>query len=322
MIRSILKGQKGGVSIAIATGFLAISVPLISGSLDLAQTTSIDARTKTGTLHRQYCALAVKEYVNYLLMHVGRWENFLEDNLDPDGGFSGTVDSCGEAAITVSQQPAESDGDPLGEDLGSIPVIAAYSQRVFQAFKTVSDSNPNGGDSITYTITVMNRTSDTVSLNEIRDTLPTGFSYDCNAPADQLTLPGMGPQDIVPGNGPCPAGTAVDWDMPPGTSIGAGEMVTLTFTAVAIDNPGTYCNEVHVVPGGNKTSSGKTARVDIGATAGLCSGEAVSLTSQEHRVERALPDRCVRTLPLVRGVGPLVFQEGVMTFGGRPIAPM
>ena len=50
MIRSILNGQRGGVATLISIGFLAFSIPLISGSLGLAEATSIDARVKTEKL--------------------------------------------------------------------------------------------------------------------------------------------------------------------------------------------------------------------------------------------------------------------------------
>ena len=58
----------------------------------------------------------------------------------------------------------------------------------------------------------------------------------------------------------------------------SGESVTLTFTAITSNLPGTYCNEVSVEPGGSKTSSGRTAIVQIGDEDGQCSGEAVSVT--------------------------------------------
>ena len=145
----------------------------------------------------------------------------------------------------------------------------------------MSDSNPVGGSSVTYTITVQNLDTNATTLNEIRDTLPPGFSYDCSPPPDdQLTLPGMAPQDIVPDGGPCPSGTDVDWSMPPGTSIESGDEVTLTFKAVTSLATGAYCNELQVVPGGNKTRSGQTAVVEIGTPAAnpLCPGEAVLVT--------------------------------------------
>ncbi|PKB70934.1 MAG: hypothetical protein BZY87_07515, partial [SAR202 cluster bacterium Io17-Chloro-G6] len=87
---------------------------------------------------------------------------------------------------------------------------------------------------------------------------------------------GMAAQDVVPSNGSgCPSGSEVDWDMPSGTSIEPNDVVTITFTAVTIVNPGTYCNEAHTVPGQSKTSSGQTAIVEIDTSGGLCPGEAV-----------------------------------------------
>ncbi|MCH8988338.1 MAG: DUF11 domain-containing protein [Chloroflexi bacterium] len=293
MIRSILKGQRGGLAILTALGFLLFSVPLITASLNLAQNTSIDSRVKTNIAHRQYCGLAVEEYLNYLLSDNARWANWLTANVDPND-LSGatsteTVNPCGKIiTITVIQQPALPPGsttDPVGGPTDSvggpsttIPPLSSYSNRDFQTFKTVSDPNPNGGDSVTYTITVINRDDTATTLNRIEETLPPGFSYDCNAPADQLSLPGMSPQDIEPDAGPCPGGSGIEWDMPPGTSIQPGGAVTLTFTAVTSVNPGTYCNEVQVGPGGNKTRSGKTAIVQIGPDSGLCSGEAVAVS--------------------------------------------
>ena len=282
MIRSILKGQRGGLAILTALGFLLFSVPLITASLNLAQNTSIDARVKTGIVERHYCGLAVREYLNYLLFDSTRWANWLEeweDLNDPSTSTETVNNACGKTlTITAVQQPVLPDGsttDPVGDPLITIPPLSSYSNRDFQVTKTVSDSNPNGGDSVTYTVTVINRNENATTLNEIRETLPPGFSYDCNAPADQLALPGMSPQDIEPDAGPCPGGSGIEWDMPPGTSIQPDGVVTLTFTAVTSVNPGTYCNEVQVVPGGDKTRSGKTATVQIGPDSGPCPGEAV-----------------------------------------------
>ena len=283
MIRSILKGQRGGLAILTALGFLLFSVPLITASLNLAQNTSIDARVKTGIVERHYCGLAVQEYVDYLLLDSGRWDKWLTDHVDPLDPTKSTetvTNACGKSlTITVVQQldPSDSTDDPLGDPLITIPPLSAYSNRDFQTLKTVSDPNPNGGDSVTYTITVINRSDTATTLNRIEETLPPGFSYDCDAPADKLTLPGTSPQDILPDDGPCPDEDEdeIEWDMPPGTSIQPGGVVTLTFTAVTDDDDGTYCNEVQVGPGGNKTRSGKTAIVQIGPSAGLCPEAAV-----------------------------------------------
>lgn len=66
--------------------------------------------------------------------------------------------------------------------------------------------------------------------------------------------------------------------MPSGTTLPSGGVATLTFTAITSVQNGTYCNSVHVDPGGTKTTSGKTAIVQIGDQAGLCSGDAVSVS--------------------------------------------
>ena len=282
-----LNSQRGGVAILTALGFLLFSVPLITGTLDLAQTTAIDARVKTDITHRQYCGLAVQEYLNYLVLDESRWADWMSNNVDP-GDPSGatsteTIAPCGKSiTITATQLPGlpvDSTSQPAGDPLALIPQFSAYSNRDFQTSKTVSHSNPTGGDSVTYTVTVVNRDSTNTTLNQIEETLPPGFSYDCDGPADQLSLPGAAPVNIVPNNeyvlcnndddssdddsdnDDNTSGTAIEWDMPPGTSIPPGGVVTLTFTAITSMIPGTYCNELQVTPGGNKTRSGKTAIV-------------------------------------------------------------
>lgn len=292
MIRSILKGQRGGLAILTALGFLLFSVPLITASLDLAQNTSIDARVKTGIVHRQYCGLAVGEYLNYLLLDNTRWTNWLAANVDPNDPSGATstetVNPCGKnLTITVIQQTVLLPGsttDPIGSPLITIPSISDFDGREFQVTKTVSDPNPNGGDSVAYTITIVNRSDTALNLEKIHDTVPSGFSYDCNAPVDQLTLPDTAAQDFVPKDHVvrCEEGDntklEIEWELPPNTSIAPGRTVTLTFNAVTNSNDGNYCNLAKVVPGGVKTTNGKTAKVQIGANVGPCSGDAVVVT--------------------------------------------
>ena len=248
--------------------------------MNLAQNTAIDSRVKTGITHRQYCGLAVQEYLDYLLLDNTRWANWLTANVDPNdptgATFTETIDPCGRnLTITVTQQtilPPGSTEDPEG----SAPIPSSpYSNRDLQVTKTVSDPNPAAGASVLYTITVLNRDDSSNGLNAIRETLPPGFAYDCNATADQLTLPGGTPQTILPDHAPCPVGRDLEWDMAPNTTLESGESITLTFTAVTSAIPGTYCNNVEVTPGGDQTRSGPTALVQIGATAGLCAGDAL-----------------------------------------------
>ena len=295
MIRSIMnktggRDQRGGIAILTALGFLLFSVPLITSSLNLAQNTAIDARVKTNIVHRQYCGLAVQEYLDYLLLDNTRWADWLTANVDPNdptgATYTETVNPCGRnLTITVTQQtilpPGSFDdsGDGgSGDGEYTIPPLPSYNNRNFQVTKTVSEPNPTGGGSLTYTITVVNRDETATTLTKIEDTLPPGFSYDCNAPEDQLTLPGEDPQDIEPTGASCPGGNDIEWSLPPNTSLQQSEAATLTFTVITSVTPGTYCNEAQVSPGGDNTRSGKTAIVQIGPSAGPCPGEAVAVS--------------------------------------------
>lgn len=299
-LRPVGRDQRGGVAILTALGFLFFSIPLITGSLNLAQNTSIDARVKTDITHRHYCGLGVEEYLDYLVADETRWAAWLTANVDPNDSTGATstetVDPCGRnITITVTQQsvlPTGSTTNPIGNPLATIPPLSAYGSRDFQSSKIVSNSNPNAGDPVTYTLTVVNRDSTPTTLTQIEETLPPGFSYDCNGPANMLTLPGTAPQVIVPDGGPCsgPGGVDIEWDMPPGTSIPAGGTITLTFTAVTSVVSGTYCNEFQVGQGGNKTRSGNTAIVQIGLIPGLCPGEAVVVSKTVDSVNYVSTD--------------------------------
>ena len=284
--------QRGGIAILTALGFILFSVPLITASLNLAQTTSIDARVKTDITHRQYCGLATQEYLDYLLSDSTRWANWLSDNADPSDPTGATstetVDPCGRnITITVAQQTVlpsgstdpDADGDSTNNPVGVIPPLSAYGSRNLQTLKSVSDSNPAAGESVLYTITVANRTDSDTSLTKIQEDLPPGFSYDCTGPDNILTVTGQEPQVIVPHHDPCPDSDDLDfdWHMPSGTTIPVGGTATLTFTAVTSNQDGTYCNAASASPGGSKTTSGRTAIVQIGDEAGQCAGEAVSV---------------------------------------------
>ena len=187
------KGQRGGVAILTAIGFLVFSVPLITGSLGLTQATSIDARVKNDVMHQDYCGMAVHEYIEYLSEDTERWDDWLAGNEDlaNPGVYEVAADLCGETINVGLTQLADLPPDayttpPLGDPLLTIPDHIDYDGREFQTSKTVSNSNPIGGNSVTYTITVVNRDGADLNLETIRDTLPLGFNYDCGGPPDQF----------------------------------------------------------------------------------------------------------------------------------------
>ena len=267
-----LNGQRGGVALLVALGFLLLSIPLITGSLGLSQTINIDARVKTDIMRQDYCAVAVVEYFEYV-SQPDRWIIWLQENDDPEreGWSKGPGSLCGETIEAEQLAPGE------GGDGGGFIPTSGYEQRDIRTLKTVSDANPDPGTSVEYEITVTNRSRNKTSLTSIRDTLPPGFSYDCGVPYT-LTMPGMDPVDIL--LDPCPLDSDITWSMDAGTDIEPFDQVTLTFSAKTSLDPGVYCNEAWVTPSGVKTSSGKTALVEIGDPAAnpLCPGEAVAVS--------------------------------------------
>lgn len=186
MIRSIInklrarylpgmRDQRGGIAILTALGLLLFSIPLITTSLDLAQTSAIDARVKTDITHRQCCELAVQEYLDYLVADPSRWVDWLSENIDPGdptGATSTEVITPYAKSITITsvqqtQILSGSTNDPVGNPLSVIPPLSAYGNRDFQTTKTVSETNPLGGESVTYTLTVVNRDSTSTTLTKI-----------------------------------------------------------------------------------------------------------------------------------------------------------
>jgi uncharacterized repeat protein (TIGR01451 family) len=170
-------------------------------------------------------------------------------------------------------------GDGSTDPIGVIPPLSAYGNRSLQTTKTVSNSNPEPGESVLYTIKILNRDDSNTGLTKINESLPPGFSYDCDGPDNILSLPEVESQVIVPHHDDCPDDDDTDFDrhMPPGTTLPPSGVATLTFTAITSMQDGTYSNSVHVDPGGNKTTSGRTAIVQIGDQAGLCASDAVSV---------------------------------------------
>ena len=234
--------------------------------------------------------MAVGEYFDYLAADIDRWDAWLTTYTD-DGDpavYEETRDTCGEdVLIQVSQgavvSPILVDGSL--DDTIIIPNISAYNDRDFQVTETVSDANPTGGDSVVYTITVANRTSSTKWVDEIKAYINDDFIYDCNASADQITFPGVDPEDIDPDHrdhGHFCSGDGdrdITWDLGFFDGfIGSQEEITLTYTVVTSTDAGTYCSEAKVKPDENDNKTGQTTIVQIGSTPGLCPDEAMVVT--------------------------------------------
>lgn len=251
------KREIGGAQ-TLVLAFMALAIPLVTASLSLASTLSVDSRVKTRIAQSQYSVLGATQHALYRLAH----EVGYADGLAIGAPDSYTVELNGrEVAVTVEK---------FSEPPGDTPPPNADSSRRLQALKQVTPSSapPDTPTTFSYTITVENRDDQAENLRKIHDELPNGFSY----------LPGS--TSGVTTADPSISGQQLTWNLAQlQIVLQPGQSAFLSFSAQASVEEGTYCNEAWVEPGDKNTTSGKTARITVGSPPNdLCQGPTVELT--------------------------------------------
>ena len=257
MIARLWRGQEGS-GLILLLAFMVLAVPIVTASLGLASTLSVDSRVKTGILKGQYSSLGGYEHGLYRLIH------------PPNNGYmmSLTTDTY---SLIINGKVTEVTLIKLSQPPGEVPPPSADSER---DLKTSVEVSPEGGDpgvaaTFIYTVTVENWSDDSQAVNKILNELPPGFTYATNSTF----------LDGVPFDEPTSNGKRLTWDLvDEDIELQKAESVALAFSADVDSsiNEGRYCDEASVMPGGMKTSSGKTAFVMIGSPSQeLCEGEAV-----------------------------------------------
>lgn len=251
--------RQDGVAMVMVLLVMTLAVPIITAGLGLASTLSFDSNIKTQVVIDQYCALGGAEHALYRLLYDPVYIAALIN------GETGTYTiECNGEMIDVSilkHAGPPTFAYPSGDDT-----------RRLQTTKVVTPTNsaPNVLTTFAYTITVTNRDDDDENLDEIHDKLPMGFSYvagsawiDGNQIEPTLSL-GVHTWDLV--------GL--------GITVGPGESKVLTFSASAQPSLSiNYCNEAWADPGAKATSSGLTARIEVGIVFNdRCPGVAVKIT--------------------------------------------
>jgi uncharacterized repeat protein (TIGR01451 family) len=214
-VLSIVNGGPDTATNLTVTDHLPIGLTYESGSIaggnaqdDTATPTlswSIDAMPSGATTNLTYTAVvatptgAAGEYVNVA-------EVTASDTLDPDS------------------VPNNDDGDQSEDDEDSAQVVPQLAD--LSLVKTVSDSTPNVGDTVVFTITVSNAGTDDATGIAVTDVVPAGFSTTANV-----------------SNSGVIAGSTVTWS---GLAIGAGDSTALTFEAVVVAPPSSYGNVAQI----------------------------------------------------------------------------
>ena len=127
--------------------------------------------------------------------------------------------------------PDNDDGDQSEDDEDNAPVTPQVAD--LSLSKTVSNPTANVGDSVTFTISLINVGPDTATNVSVTDLLPAGYSYDAGS------IAGGTSQDDS-------AAPTLTWSV---ASLGSGSSVDLTFTATVLaptGAPGEYLNTAEV----------------------------------------------------------------------------
>ena len=252
-----------GQAMILVLAFMVLSVPLITSALSLASTLSIDSRSKTRILKSHYTTLGAEQYALYVL-------------LEQEAAFTSSTTLNGTTVTTTVEL--------LDSLPGPLPFIAsADSNRRLFTLKSASPTSVSPSATTTYTITLDNRDDSSVNPNQIRDEMPTGFSY---IPGSTVMTGPTGsvistadPTTTTESTATASTSTLelLNWDIPPGTTLEVDEALTIEFVATVASTDGVYCNEAYALPGGRVTSSGKTAKVTVGSTTETnCEGAVMS----------------------------------------------
>ena len=172
-MRRLVRCQRGGVALIMVLAFLSLGTPVVTSTLNLADSLSIDSRTKRDILENDYCALGVAQYVRYLTLTDARWDAWWVSHTISATGVVPVVgkevlDVAGCEQISFQLQLSGLPGDP--------PALGV-SQLTTSKSVNLASASPNA--ELEYTIVVANPVTSLRSedLTAIYDGLPLGFTY-------------------------------------------------------------------------------------------------------------------------------------------------
>ena len=207
------------------------------------------------------------EYAEYRLAYEPGYSESLQTGVPDTFAISVNGDDVDVTVLNTSDPP------------GVPPPPPGDNSRRLRAYKTVlpTAAAPQVLTTFTYTVTVWNEDDTTTNFKKVHERLLPGFTYLTGSTQGvttgdpTITFESAGPAE--------PAHQHLEWDLASlGLSLEPWESADLVFRAQAALPQGNYCNEAWVEPGGDKTTSGKTARVTVGSPPNnLCAGTALDL---------------------------------------------
>ncbi len=163
-------------------------------------------------------------------------QNLYDDGMTSDGIAHRTFSYLIQTDVdALSGQPVDEQwfGNPDATGVQTVAVaVNACGVPTPWVEKTVSATSVTVGGSVDFTITVHNTLSTVLSVSQVTDNLPAGFSFNANS-GGSLT------PSSSPSNG---ASGTLAWDFAPAASIPANSSADLIFTVTAPGTEGTYNN--------------------------------------------------------------------------------
>ncbi len=148
--------------------------------------------------------------------------------------------------------PAPSPGELSSDFLnvcGTFPTVT----------KSASVSEVAVGGTVDFTITVTAATDQALTLDQIDDFLPSGWTF------NSFQGGTLSPDSTTPTQTPTASGTTLTWTFMPATNIAAGASGTLIFRAIAPAVEGTYQNQAQILSSNEGTLTSNKVEVGVGA---------------------------------------------------------
>jgi uncharacterized repeat protein (TIGR01451 family) len=259
-LRRLISSERGNAMIVVL-GFMALTLPVVTGALAFAATASNSARVARADTASSFTLAGAGDYAVFKLLHVAGFKESLTAGVP----YAELLPINGEDAVVSWTKRA-------GPGATTPPALPT----VFTTTKTVDTTMvaANTPTTVTYTIEVTNTGSATATVDEIRDGLPPFVDYVDNTTTGETTA---NPIKSVHDSGQTwVLFRQLVWDI--GVSLGPMESLSISFDAEINAPDGYYCNVAWANPGGQDAGSGPTAKIQAGTPLSmLCDNQAVAV---------------------------------------------